>query len=52
MPYWSEIIDAICTRDPDRAEKALYAHAENVQEVMKAIAQEHKPFAVLYSNDA
>ncbi len=51
LPFWNEIIDAICSRDPDRAEKGLFAHSENVQEVMKAIAQEHKPFAALYSND-
>ena len=40
LPYWLDIIDAICNRDPDAAREALQRHSENVQEAMKALAQD------------
>ena len=49
VPFWLDIIDAICRRDPKGAEKALAAHARNVQENMKAIAHEDRPFAIMYA---
>ena len=48
LPYWLDLIDAICNRDPDGARKALRRHALNVQEAMKALAQEGTPFAANY----
>ena len=45
LPYWLELIEAICSRDPEGARLALQRHTENVQETMKAVAQEHTPFA-------
>lgn len=49
VPFWLDIIDAICRRDPKAADKALRAHVRNVQETMKAIAHEDRPFALSYS---
>jgi DNA-binding GntR family transcriptional regulator len=49
VPYWLEIIDAICRRDPKGAQAALRRHAQNVQDAMKAIAHEDRPFAMIYS---
>lgn len=49
VPYWLAIIDGICRRDPKAAEEALRAHAFNVQETMKAIAHEDRPFALMYA---
>ncbi|RVU03234.1 GntR family transcriptional regulator [Novosphingobium umbonatum] len=47
LPYWLEIIAAICAGDPAAAEAALRAHAQNVQETMKALAEAEQPFAGL-----
>jgi DNA-binding GntR family transcriptional regulator len=47
-PYWLKLIEAICEHDPDGAKDVLRRHAENVQEAMKALAQERTPFAVIY----
>jgi DNA-binding GntR family transcriptional regulator len=46
VPFWLDIIDAICSQDPEAAKLALRRHAENVQSAMKALALEHTPFAV------
>jgi DNA-binding GntR family transcriptional regulator len=46
VPYWLELIDAICDRDSNAARLALKRHAENVQKAMKALAQESTPFAI------
>lgn len=43
-PYWLEIIDAICKREPVAARRALQRHSENVQQAMKALAQDETPF--------
>lgn len=48
LPYWLDIIEAICQRDPAAARRALKRHAENVQDTMKALAHDDKPFAVIY----
>jgi DNA-binding GntR family transcriptional regulator len=41
LPYWLDIINAICKRDPDAAQNALQRHAKSVQDAMKALAHEH-----------
>ena len=46
-PFWLDIVEAICRRDPTEARQALKRHSKNVQEVMQALAQEHQPFAAL-----
>jgi DNA-binding GntR family transcriptional regulator len=43
LPYWLEIIDAICRRDPAAARKALERHAQNVREAMRAVEHEQSP---------
>jgi len=48
LPYWIELIEAICNRDAEAAKAALARHTLNVQESMKALAPDDKPFAVLY----
>jgi DNA-binding GntR family transcriptional regulator len=50
LPFWLDIIEAICDRDPVAAREALQRHSENVQEAMKALAQERGPFAALASD--
>lgn len=45
LPYWLDIIDAICRRDPDAARIALQSHSQNVQEAMKALDTVRTPFA-------
>jgi DNA-binding GntR family transcriptional regulator len=45
LPYWLDLINAICNRDPDAARSALQRHAENVQEAMKALAHEQNAMA-------
>lgn len=45
LPYWLEIIDAICNRDPDAARQALHRHSHNVQEAMKALVDDHRLLA-------
>jgi len=47
-PYWLDLVDAICRHDPEGARRAIERHAENVQEAMKALAQERTPFAAIY----
>lgn len=42
LPYWIEIIDAICAHDPDRAKLALERHSRNVQETMQALAADQR----------
>jgi len=49
LPYWLDIIDAICKRDPAAARRALQRHTENVQQTMKTLADEQTPFASIYS---
>jgi DNA-binding GntR family transcriptional regulator len=46
-PFWLEIIDAICKREPAAARRALQRHAENVQQAMKALAQDDTPFGTI-----
>ena len=46
MPLWRDIIDAICLRDPKGARKALERHANNVQEAMKALAEDRNILGV------
>jgi DNA-binding GntR family transcriptional regulator len=47
VPFWLDIVDAICRRNPSEAARALKRHSENVREVMEALAHEHEPFAAL-----
>lgn len=49
MPFWIDLIEAICKRQPDEARAALERHSRNVQESMRAIAHEDNPFALDYS---
>jgi DNA-binding GntR family transcriptional regulator len=42
---WLKIVDGICKRDPAAARRALQRYASNVQEEMRELSQEHKPFA-------
>jgi DNA-binding GntR family transcriptional regulator len=46
LPYWLDLIDAICNRDPDAARRALERHAKNVHDAMEALAHDHAPFEV------
>ena len=46
LPFRLELIDAICNRDPDAARLALQRHCQNIQEVMKSLADNRTPFAV------
>lgn len=45
LPFWLDIIEAICDRDPAAAQDALRRHTDNVQEAMKALAEDRTPFA-------
>lgn len=49
LSYWLDIVDAICERDPIRAQEALRRHVHNIEESMKALAEEDTPFAIVYS---
>jgi len=44
-PLWLKIVDGICKRNPAAARRALQRYAANVQEAMRELSQEHKPFA-------
>lgn len=46
LPFWLDIIEAICRRDPEGARQALARHAQNVQEAMKALAESRPPISV------
>jgi DNA-binding GntR family transcriptional regulator len=48
LPYWLDIVDAICKRDPIRAQEALRRQVHNIEESMKALAEEDTPFAIVY----
>lgn len=48
LPFWLDRIEAICKRDPEAARRAVQRHSENVQEAMKALAQEQTPFSSMY----
>jgi DNA-binding GntR family transcriptional regulator len=48
LPYWLDLIDAICARDPKTAKKALERHSLNVQETMKSLGNEPTPFGIIY----
>lgn len=50
LPYWLDLLDAICARDPEKAKAALSRHVRNIEEAMKALAPENTPFAVIYPN--
>jgi DNA-binding GntR family transcriptional regulator len=47
-PYWRAIVDAICARDPAAAQEALRRLVRNIEDTMKAIAQDDTPFAIIY----
>jgi DNA-binding GntR family transcriptional regulator len=49
LPYWLDLVSAICDRDARAARHALQRHAENVQEAMRAPAHGQTPFAGIYS---
>ena len=49
LPFWLARIDAICNRDPDAARRAVQRHSENIQQVMKILAQEQTHFSGIYS---
>jgi DNA-binding GntR family transcriptional regulator len=49
LPYWLDIVEAICRRDGAGARDALHRHVENIQEAMKSLADEQTPFAVVRS---
>ena len=51
LPFWIDLIEAICQRNPEEARAALERHVRNVQETMRAIAQEDKPFALAYASN-
>jgi len=40
LPFWLDIISAICARDPGAAQEAIRHLAENVQEAMKTLAED------------
>lgn len=40
LPFWLDIIDAICARNSAAARQALERHTLNVQEAMKTLAQD------------
>lgn len=44
LPFWVDLIEAICKRNPIEARAALERHVRNVQETMRAIAEENRPF--------
>lgn len=46
LPYWLDIIEAICSRHPAGARLALQRHVANVQEAMKALVDEQTPFSL------
>jgi DNA-binding GntR family transcriptional regulator len=49
LPFWLDIIEAICARDPNAARLALRRHVENVRDAMQALAaEEPTPFGVIY----
>lgn len=50
LPFWLDIIDAICDHNPVAARAALQRHAKNVQEAMRALAYEPTPFATMYAS--
>jgi len=41
LPFWLDIINAICARDPKAAQQAIERHSHNVQEAMKSLAEDH-----------
>lgn len=45
LPYWLALIDAICSRDPDAAVRALHRQSENIVTAMKAMASPERPLA-------
>jgi DNA-binding GntR family transcriptional regulator len=47
-PFWLDLVEAICNRDPKGARQTLRRHAENVQEAMMALARERTPFSAIY----
>ncbi|MBC2665874.1 GntR family transcriptional regulator [Novosphingobium flavum] len=50
LPYWLDLIEAICNRDPVAARAALRRQAQNIEASMKALAHEDSPFAIIYPN--
>lgn len=48
LPFWLDIVEAICNRDPVAAKEALQRHVHNIEESMKAVADEDTPFAIIY----
>lgn len=52
LPYWLDLIEAICSRDSEAARRALQRHAKNVQETMKEVAHlDRTPFAIVNSGE-
>jgi DNA-binding GntR family transcriptional regulator len=46
LPFWLDIINAICARDPEAAQRALERHSNNVMEAMKALAEDRSAISV------
>ena len=42
LPYWLDLIQAICGRDAEEAQAALRRHAHNVRQTIEALAVEEK----------
>ncbi len=45
LPYWLDIIDAICRRDAPAAREALRRHVDNVKETMRALSVGESPLS-------
>lgn len=48
LPYWLDLVDAICARDPNAAQEALRRHVQNIEDSMKALSDQDTPFAIIY----
>jgi DNA-binding GntR family transcriptional regulator len=46
LPFWLDIVEAICTRQPQAAHDALCRLVRNIEESMKAVADEPAPLAL------
>lgn len=47
LPYWLDIIEALCARDPGAAQAAVTRHAENVADFMRSVFKESQKLSSL-----
>lgn len=45
LPYWLDIIDALCRRDPIAAQGALNRHVENIKQGMISASRDESPLS-------